>query len=56
MDAVILNKVDADAKGGAALSIAYELNKPIIFLGNGQKYDDLMKFDVNWFLHRIFGD
>ncbi len=56
IDAVILNKVDADAKGGAALSIAYELNKPIIFLGNGQKYDDLMKFDVNWFLHRIFGD
>ena len=56
IDAVILTKVDADAKGGAALSIAYELNKPIIFLGNGQNYEDLMKFDVDWFLNRIFGD
>ncbi len=56
IDAVILNKVDADAKGGAAISIAYELKKPIIFLGNGQNYEDLMKFDVRWFIERIFGE
>ena len=54
VDAVILTKIDADAKGGAAISIAYEIGKPIIFLGTGQKYEDLMKFDVNWFLSRIF--
>ena len=54
VDAVILTKIDADAKGGAAISIAYEINKPIIFLGTGQKYEDLMKFDVDWFLSRIF--
>jgi len=56
IDAVVLTKIDADAKGGAALSIAYEINKPIIFLGTGQRYDDLMKFDVNWFVDRIFGE
>lgn len=55
VDAVILTKVDADAKGGAAISIAYEIGKPIIFLGTGQNYEDLMEFDVNWFLERIFG-
>ncbi len=56
VDAVILTKIDADAKGGAAISIAYELNKPIIFLGTGQGYNDLMKFDADWFINRIFGD
>ncbi len=56
VDAVILTKIDADAKGGAAISIAYEIDKPIIFLGTGQNYDDLMKFDVDWFIGRIFGE
>ncbi len=54
VDTVILTKIDADAKGGAAISIAYEIGKPIIFLGTGQGYDDLMKFDVDWFINRIF--
>ena len=56
VDAVILTKIDADAKGGAAISIAYEINKPILFLGTGQNYEDLMKFDVDWFINRIFGE
>ncbi|NPA74504.1 MAG: signal recognition particle-docking protein FtsY [Euryarchaeota archaeon] len=56
VDGVILNKIDADAKGGAAISIAYEIDKPILFLGTGQEYDDLMKFDVDWFIGRIFGE
>ena len=55
VDAVILTKIDADAKGGSAISIAYEIGKPIIFLGTGQKYEDLMKFDVEWLINRIFG-
>ncbi len=55
IDAVILTKIDADAKGGAALSIAYEIKKPVIFLGTGQEYDDIIKFDANWFVDRIFG-
>ncbi len=56
VDAVILNKIDADAKGGAAISIAYEINKPVIFLGTGQEYDDLLEFNVDWFINRIFGE
>ncbi|MFQ6055924.1 MAG: signal recognition particle-docking protein FtsY, partial [Methanosarcinales archaeon] len=38
IDGCILTKTDADAKGGAAISISYSTGKPIIFLGIGQKY------------------
>ncbi len=55
VDTVILTKIDADAKGGSAISIAYEIGKPIIFLGTGQNYDDFMKFNPDWFLNRLFG-
>ncbi|MCD5409587.1 MAG: signal recognition particle-docking protein FtsY [Methanocellales archaeon] len=51
----ILTKVDVDAKGGAALSIAFITGKPILFLGTGQKYDDLSKFKPDWLLNRLFG-
>jgi len=50
----ILTKTDADAKGGAAISIAYITGKPILFLGMGQGYDDLKKFDPRWFVDQIF--
>lgn len=54
IDAVVLTKIDADAKGGAAISIAYALRKPIIFLGVGQSYNDLIKFDPEWIIKNIF--
>ncbi|MCX9073410.1 MAG: signal recognition particle-docking protein FtsY [Candidatus Methanoperedens sp.] len=50
----ILTKQDADAKGGAAISIAYTTGKPILFLGVGQTYKDLIKFDPDWLLDRLF--
>ena len=50
----ILTKQDADAKGGAAISIAYTTGKPILFLGIGQSYKDLVKFDPEWLLDRLF--
>ena len=49
IDATILTKVDADVKGGACLSVAYVTKKPIIFVGTGQKYDDLQKFEAENF-------
>ncbi len=49
----ILTKADADAKGGAAISIAHITGKPILFLGVGQEYKDLRKFDPNWFVDRL---
>jgi fused signal recognition particle receptor len=45
MDAVMLTKVDMDPKGGAAISIAHAVGKPLLFIGTGQGYDDIMVFD-----------
>ncbi len=45
IDASILSKADVDKKGGAVLSISYVTRKPIIFLGTGQGYDDLIPFN-----------
>lgn len=53
IDANVLTKFDADAKGGAALSISYETKKPILFIGIGQGYDDLEPFNSEVFLSNI---
>ena len=55
-DGSILTKSDADSKGGAAISIAYLTHKPILYLGIGQGYGDLEKFDHDRFLDSIFKD
>jgi fused signal recognition particle receptor len=52
-DGAILTKVDADAKGGAALSIAFTTKRPILFLGVGQSYDDLKRFDAKAFADQL---
>ena len=44
IDVIILAKADVDEKGGAAVSVSYVTKKPIIYLGTGQKYDDLTEF------------
>lgn len=49
IDGTILTKVDADVKGGACLSVVYVTKKPIIFVGTGQKYADLQKFEAEKF-------
>lgn len=54
IDGSILTKIDADAKGGAAISIAYITGKPILFFGIGQGYEDLKKFDSEWFIDQLF--
>jgi fused signal recognition particle receptor len=53
IDASILTKLDADAKGGAALSVSHEIEKPIIFVGVGQKYEDLEKFNPDLFISSV---
>ena len=45
IDGIILAKADIDEKGGAAVSVSYVIKKPIIYLGTGQNYSDLEKFD-----------
>ena len=54
IDGIILTKADADAKGGAAISIGHVINKPILFIGTGQSYDDLMEFEPEWMIKQIF--
>jgi fused signal recognition particle receptor len=53
IDASILTKVDADAKGGAAISIAHVTKRPTIYLGIGQTYDDLMPFKPDYLVDKI---
>jgi fused signal recognition particle receptor len=53
VDTTILTKVDADIKGGSALSVTYVTKKPILFIGTGQKYDDLQEFDPEKFVQMI---
>ena len=50
----ILTKVDADVKGGAILSVLSETGKPIIYIGTGQEYKDLEKFNEERFLSGLF--
>ncbi|MGI6565153.1 signal recognition particle-docking protein FtsY [Methanosphaera sp.] len=56
IDGIILTKADADAKGGAALSIGHVIHKPILFIGTGQSYDDLMEFKPEWMINQIFDE
>ena len=55
IDGVILTKADADSKGGASLSIGYVIKKPILFLGMGQEYSDIIEYDPDWMLNQLFG-
>jgi len=55
IDCSILTKVDADTKGGAALSVVYATSKPITYIGTGQGYSDIKKFSAEWFINKILG-
>ena len=55
-DAIILSKADVDEKGGAAISVSFITQRPILYLGVGQGYDDLEEFDKYKIMYRIFGD
>ncbi len=56
IDGAILTKVDADPSGGAALSVAFVTGKPVIYVGVGQTYDDLQRFEPEWFAQRLVGE
>ncbi|WP_049997877.1 signal recognition particle-docking protein FtsY [Halococcus sediminicola] len=55
IDGAILAKADADSQGGAAISIAHVTGKPILFLGTGQGYDDIERFDPDALVDRLLG-
>ncbi|MBZ6494823.1 signal recognition particle-docking protein FtsY [Natrinema longum] len=56
IDGAILTKADADSNGGAAISVAHVTGKPILFLGVGQGYDDLERFDPDEMVERLLAD
>jgi len=55
IDAFILTKIDCDAKGGTIISLLYKLKKPVAFIGTGQEYKDLQKFEPGFVLKRVIG-
>jgi len=54
-DGVILTKLDGDTRGGAAISIRAEVNKPIKYIGTGEKLEDLQEFNPEGMASRILG-
>ncbi|MCI4317507.1 MAG: signal recognition particle-docking protein FtsY [Thermoplasmata archaeon] len=56
VDGLILTKLDADAKGGAALSATFVTKRPILFVGVGQSYADFRAFDPDWMVQRLFAE
>ncbi len=55
IDGTILTKADADTQGGAAISISHVTGKPILFLGTGQDYDDLERFEPEEIVDSLLG-
>ncbi len=52
-DAVIVTKLDTDAKGGSVLSIYHDTGKPVIFACTGQGFGDIMPFDPEWYISKV---
>ncbi len=55
IDGIILAKLDADVKGGSAISLSYIMGKPVALVGTGQKYDDLEPFQPEAIVKNIMG-
>ncbi|MGY5862323.1 MAG: signal recognition particle-docking protein FtsY [Candidatus Thorarchaeota archaeon] len=56
IDGAILTKVDADPSGGAALSVAFVTGRPVVYVGIGQGYEDLQRFDPEWLAQRLMSE
>jgi len=55
LDGIILAKYDSSSKGGIVISIGKELNIPVLFLGTGENYTDLVEFNKELFLNNLLG-
>ena len=56
INASIINKMDADVKGGATISVVHATRKPILFIGVGQKYNDLKPFIPEQIIKNVLPD
>lgn len=55
IDGIILAKMDADVKGGSAVSLSYVMGKPVVMVGTGQGYDDLEPFNPAVIMKNLLG-
>lgn len=55
IDGIILAKLDADIKGGSAISLSYIMGKPVAMVGTGQTYDDLEQFQPEAIVKNLIG-
>jgi len=53
IDGIVLTKADVDEKGGTALSVGFVTKKPILFLGVGQEYNDIIVFNKEKFVKEL---
>ena len=54
IDGIILTKLDGTAKGGFIVSLSYELEVPVCYVGTGEKIDDIEDFDAREFVDSLF--
>ena len=54
IDGIVLTKIDGTAKGGFIISLSYELEVPVCFVGTGEKIDDIEDFDAKEFIDALF--
>ncbi len=53
IDGIILTKLDGTAKGGVVMAISAEYEMPVVYVGVGEKIDDLLPFDATDFVNAI---
>ncbi len=56
LDAVVLTKYDSTAKGGVAITVCKELGLPVVFVGTGEKYDDISEFSPEEYVKAFIGE
>ena len=54
IDGIILTKLDGTAKGGFIVSLSYELEVPVVFVGTGEKIDDIEDFNSKDYVESLF--
>ncbi len=54
LDGIILTKLDGTAKGGFIISLSYELEVPVVYVGTGEKIDDIEDFDAEDYVESLF--
>ena len=56
IDGIILTKMDGTTKGGMAIPILSELKIPVCYIGVGEKLEDLIPFDIDYYLEGLISD